>query len=333
MKNRIKSNFCLLLLSLWFSLSGIGTSDAQQSVKCVAVITEINGEALIKAVGTNAFNKASWGDKLFKGDQIATSDKSEVKILFSENNSILVLGPKSMITISGQESPVTQPIGNVKKISSASMIDLSALTSVREEKKDVGALAGVRSVTFGQAIELTSPYNTIIKTDRPSFSWRTEKPFDKFTVNLYNSKGLVWSKKVSELNMNYPEGEKGLEFGESYFWNVEGEYLINTDKSSNHKFSVLPIEKLKEIGNNESVIRDTFKDNPESSSLHTVLGAYYIDQGLLQDAITEFQVISKINADAALPHEMLGSLYSEVGEKDKAIEELKMALKLKNKDN
>ena len=51
-------------------------------------------------------------------------------------------------------------------------------------------------------------------------------------------------------------------------------------------------------------------------------------QGLLQDAINEFQVISKINTDAALPHEILGSLYSEVGDKDKAIDELQKALTL-----
>jgi hypothetical protein len=331
MKNRMKYNFCLIILSLFF-LSGHRITYAQQSVKRLAVITEINGEALIKEVGASGFTKASWGDHLSKGDQIATSDKSEVKLLFSESNSILVLGPKSMITISGNESPVTQPLGNVKTISSASMINLSALTSGREEKKDVGALAGVRSGDPDQAIEVTTPYNTLIKTDRPSFSWQTKKTFDKFTVNLYNSKGLVWSKKVAGLSMQYPESEKGLEFGESYFWNVEGEYLIDTYKSANRKFSLLPFEKLKEIGNNESIIKDTFKDNPESSSLHSVLGAYYIDQGLLQDAITEFQVIAQINADAALPHEMLGSLYSDVGEKDKAIEELQKALTLKNKE-
>jgi hypothetical protein len=332
MKNRLKSNFCLILLSLLVSLYGIRTSHAEQSVKCVAVITEINGEALIKALGASGFTKASWGDQLFKGDQIATSDKSEVKLLFSDN-SLKVLEPNKMITISGNEYTSTQPLGNVKTFSSASMINLSALTSDREEKKDIGALAGVRAWSTDLTIELTSPNNTLIKTDRPSFSWETKQTFDKFTVNLYNSKGLVWSKKVSELSMKYPENEKGLEYGESYFWNVEGEYLIDTDKSANYKFTVLPLEKLKEIGGNESIIRDTFKDNPESSSLHSVLGAYYIDQGLLQDAITEFQIIAKINVDAALPHEMLGSLYSAVGEKDKAIEELQKALMLKNKDN
>ena len=77
----------------------------------------------------------------------------------------------------------------------------------------------------------------------------------------------------------------------------------------------------------------SFKNDPESSSLHSVLGAYYINTGLLQDAIIEFQIIAKLNIDAALPHELLGSLFSEVGNKDKAIDELQKALKLeKDKD-
>ncbi len=321
-----------ILLILVFSLSGLRLSQAQQPAQCLAVITEINGEALLKKVNRSEFSKAYWGTQLFRGDEIKTSDRSEVKLLFS-NSSFIVLGANSMITISGKESPATESIGDVKNISSAMMVNLSALTLKREDKNDVGALAGVRSVTTDKAIELTSPYNTLIKTNRPAFFWITKKSYDNYIVNLYNTRGLVWSKKISESTMKYPENEKGLEFGESYFWNVQGEYLIETDKSANCKFSVLSVEKSKEVADNEAVIRNTFNNDPESSSLHSVLGAYYVNEGLLQDAIGEFQIIAKINMDAALPHEILGSLYSEVGDKDKAIDELQKALILaKNKD-
>jgi len=332
MGNVIQSKTGLVLLLLVFSLSGMRLSQAQQPSSCLAVITEINGEALLKKVNRSEFSKASWGTQLFQGDEIKTSDKSEVKLLFS-NSSLITLGPNSMIKISGKESPATEKTGNIRNISSASMVNLSDLIPKREDKNDAGALAGLRSVTTDQAIELTAPNNTWIKTDRPSFSWVTKKSFDNYVVNLYNSKGLVWSKKVSENIIKYPENEKGLEFGESYFWNVEGEYLIDTDKSANHKFSVLSLEKFREVEENENTIRNTFKNDPESSSLHSVLGAYYINKGLLQDAIIEFQVIAKLNIDAAMPHELLGSLYSEVGDKDKAIDELQKALILaKNKD-
>jgi hypothetical protein len=322
----------LVVLLFIFLLSGLRLIQAQQPSQCLAVITEINGEVFLKKVNRNEFSKASWGIQLFQGDEIKTSDKSEVKLLFS-NNTLISLGSNSKIKIAGKESPATETTGNVRNISSAAMVNLSDLIPKREDKNDVGALAGLRSGSSEQSIELTSPNNTLIKTDHPSFSWIVKKSFDNYVVNLYNSKGLVWSKKVSENAMKYPENEKGLEFGESYFWNVEGEYLIDTDKSSNHKFSVLSLEQSKEVEENENTIRNTFKNDPESSSMHSVMGAYFINKGLLQDAIIEFKTIAKLNSDAALPHELLGSLYSEVGDKDKAIDELQKALTLsKNRE-
>ena len=327
----MQSKTGLIILILSFSLSGFRFSLAQQPAFCLAVITEINGEAFLKKVNKSEFSKTCWGTQLFEGDEIKTSDKSEAKLLFS-NSSFISLGPNSMIKISKKESPATEPVGDVRNILSM-IINLSNYTLEREEKNDVGALAGLRSGSTEQSIGLTCPCNTLIKTDRPSFSWVTKKSFDNYVVKLYNSKGLVWSKKVSENTMSYPENEKGLEFGESYFWNVEGEYPFNTGETANHKFSVLSLEKSKEVKENENTIRNTFKNDLESSSLHSFLGAYYYNIGLLQDAICEIQIIAKINMDAALPHEILGSLYSEVGDKDKAINELQKALiMIKNKD-
>ncbi len=328
MKSQAKlfPSICLFFLSVCL------TSVGQQTGQCLAVITELNGEVQFKKEAGKEFSKASWGTQLFQGDQVKTSANSEVSLLFSNSN-FVTLGPNGTMTISGKKPSETEPSGNVRNISSAMMVNISALTLKKDNKKDVGALAGLRSDNTEQAIELTSPYNTLIKTNRPLFSWNAKKSFDKYNVNLYNSKGLVWSRKVSGNTMKYPENEKGLEFGESYFWNVEGEALIDNDKSTNHKFSVLTLEKSKEVGEQEAVIINTFKNEPESSNLHSVLGAYYINQGLLQDAINEFQTISKINTDATLPHEILGSLYTDVGNKDKAIEELQKALALtKNKD-
>ena len=328
----IQAHKYLIFLILVLSITGLKRSDAQQSAQCLAVITEIKGKALYREAGMNQFEKATWGVRLFNGDQVSTDDKSEVRLLYSDN-SFITVGPNSMITISGSTPVATVQAGEVKTISSSIGINFSALTFKKTESKDVGALAGVRSADFEHVIELGAPYSTIIRTDRPTFTWIPKTSYDSYTVNLYNSKGLVWSKKVVESTLRYPEDENGLKFGETYFWNVEGEYLINTDKSSNHKFTLLTPEKFKEVETKESSLRNAFRDDPESSSLHSVLGALYIDQGLLQDAINEFQVISKINEDAPMPHEIMGSLYSEVGEKDRAIQELKKALALTNGKN
>ncbi len=328
----MKSKSTCIFLILGILFSGMRSIIAQPDPKCLAVITEINGEALLRKANKSEFIKASWGTQLFQGDEIKVSGKSEVNVLFSNGN-LINLGPNSMVRISGKETAATGNKDKVKNISSAAIFDLSAFALKKEKEKDVGALAGLRSVAGDRTIELTAPNNTLIKTDRPSFSWTAKKSYDNYTVNLYNSGGLVWKKKVSGYTLIYPENEKGLDFGTPYFWNVEGEYLIETDKSANNTFSVLSLEESREVEQNEKVIKETFKNDPGSSSLHTVLGAYYINNGLLQDAINEMQIVAKINSDAPMPHEILGSLYSEVGNKDRAIEELQRALILsKNSD-
>jgi hypothetical protein len=253
------------------------------------VITGINGNVVVNKVNKTEV-KACWGTQLFQGDQLNTSSNSEATLTFS-NNTLVKLGSNSMITISANEVSPASTSGNVRKISSASMINFSALTLKRENKKETGALAGLRSDNTEETIRLTSPCNTVLKTTRPVFSWTTKNAYDKYIVNLYNSKGLVWSKKVSGNTMNYPEPEKELDYGESYFWNVEGEGLIDNEKSDSHKFSVLTVEKSKEVTSQETEIRNTLGDEPEISTLHTVLGSYYINQGLLQDAIEEFLII------------------------------------------
>jgi hypothetical protein len=293
----------------------------------MAVITGKSGNVELKKSGSNEFVKAEWGTQLFRGDQIRTENSSEVSLTFTDGN-VLTLGPAGTMTLGAGNNPAAPKGGNVKKVTAGMMSNMSALTGKRAEKKDFGALAGLRSAAVQDPIELISPNSTLIKTDRPTFIWSPNKPYERFVVNLYNNKGLVWSSKVSETSLKFPEKEKSLQPGETYFWNVEGEDLIDNKKSSSFSFSVLPADRSKEVIDQEQLIRMTFDNDSESSSLHSFLGAYYMNQGLLEDAIREFEIISKMNPDAPLPHEILGSLYSDTGKKDKAIEELQKALAL-----
>ena len=269
----IRSKSTLILSIFVSSLSGLNITLAQQSLKCIAVITEISGDVFVRKHDKTAFVKALWGTQLFQGDQIKTSDRSQASLLYANSN-LIKLDANSVITISiNESSAASQPKEMPRNISAAMMGNFSALTFRRDENEEKGWLVELRSGNEDQTIKLTSPYNTLIKTYRPSFSWITNKSFDSYKVNLYNSRGLVWSKKASGCTLNYPENEKELEFGESYFWNVEGEDLIDTDKSSSCRFSVLSVDKSKEVEGQETVIRTTFRDEPEGSNLHSILGA------------------------------------------------------------
>jgi hypothetical protein len=312
--------------------SGVQKLDAQDQTQYMALITAKTGNVLMKKAGKTEFTKTDWGTQLFKGDQVKTEGNAEVSLTFSDGT-IIRLAPGRVFEVSGSNPTSPAVSGSVKKATTSMMASMSALNTKRENSKDVGALAGLRSMGIEEPIELISPFNTLIKTNRPTFTWIPKKQYDKFVVNLYNSKGLVWSNRVSQNSLKFPEGEKGLEQGETYFWNVEGEDLLDNKKSASYKFSVLSLQKSREVEDQEAMIRKTFDNDSDSSSLHSFLGAFYINQGLLQDAINEFEIISGMNPDAPLPHEILGSLYSDVGNKEKAIEELQKALALsKNRE-
>ena len=317
----------IMLLIMIFSFISTKLLVSQQVTKCLAVITEINGDVLFKKANKSEFVKTFWGAQLYQGDQVKTSKKSGVSLLFSNGN-LIDLESNSMITISKKHSSENETKESFKNIESELIADFSILTLRRDDKGEIGALVGLRTVYIDRQVVLLSPYNTLINTNLPSFSWFSKKSFDNFNVKLYNSNGLLWSKEISENKMEYPGDEEELEYGESYFWHVEGEDLIDTYKSVNQGFSILSQEKSIEVGAQEKRIKDLFRDDPNSCSFHSVLGFYYIKKGLLEDAIKEFKMISEINANAPLPHEILGKLYNDTGKKDMAIAELQKALQL-----
>ena len=307
----------VLILLLWFPLN----LHAQLSGSALAVISDVKGDVTLSKAGSDESLKAVFGTQLAQGDQLETGKKASVTLLFTNGN-LISLGPGSNITISGNQSGASRNIG-------AGMAgNFSDLAMRQDQRGEMGVLMDLRSDETAQQILPLSPCNTMISTDRPTLSWESLKPADEFVVRLYNGEGLVWEKRTTATHLEFPEDESGLEFGASYFWNVEGEDLINSFRSLNQKFTVLNEEKIYEIKEEEKKLSGIFSDDPGNSSLHSLLGAYYAKAGLLEDAIRAFEQVRDANPDATLPHEILGGLYSDVGKKDLAIAELKKALML-----
>ena len=300
---------------------------AQTNQEYLALITDSNGDVTVKRASRDVFQKARWGMQLFENDKVKTSESSSIQILFS-NNSLIELGANSMLTISrmGRSSPenVTSILDGGEKFGSA-----HTMVALRETKDgEVGVLAGLRSGGTGQAIGLLSPRNTKLKTCRPTFTWRSHKDFEAFKLTVLNSRGIQWTRTTSETTLAYPEDEKPLNGGESYFWHVEGVDLIESSKSERAGFSTLTPDELEKVGSVEKSLKETFADNPDCSSYHFLLGACYRENGLLQDAIHQFEQISQLHDSAPLPHEILGHLYNSIGIKERAIAELKTAIEL-----
>lgn len=319
-RERICFSFVLALLLL-FPRNIV----AQNSTSALAVISDVQGSVYLNKPGSDEPLKAVFGTQLVQDDQVETGRKASVTMLFSNGN-LISLGSNSNITISGNQS------GNPSRNIGAGMAgNFSDLAMRQDNRGEMGVLMDLRSDETSQQIIPLSPCNTMILTNTPGLKWVSRKPADEYVVRLYNGEGLVWEKHTTTTSLEFPQDEPDLEYGASYFWNVEGEELIHSFRSLNQKFTVLPEEKIKEIKQEEEKLIGMFTDDPGSSSLHSLLGAYYAKAGLFEDAIKAFELVRDSNPEATLPHEILGGLYSDVGKKDLAIAELQKALMLEKR--
>jgi len=299
---------------------------AQKNSSILAIVSDVSGDVFLKKAGKSREVKAVFGMQLIEGDQVKTNPMASASMLFS-NGDLLHVGPNSSIAISAQEKG-----DQITQISKELATSFSDLVMRQDKDGEMGVIMKLRSDTYSEQIMPLSPCNTGILTNRPGISWATEKPADEFVVRLYNSEGLVWEKKTTDTHLEFPEKEAILEYGASYFWNVEGQDLINSFRSLNQKFTILSEESIEELNAEKQKLLTLFPDHPDCSSLHSLLGSLYAKKGLYEEAIHEFEIVRDSNPEATLPHEILGGLYNDVGKKDLAIKELKQALTLE-KDN
>lgn len=288
-----------------------------------ALITDLSGSILVARADHADYTSAIWGMQLFAGDRVKTERGSKVSLLFSDN-SLIELGANSALTIS--EGP-----GAVAHSSARSLEEdlYGTLASLKQRSNAHGrALAGLRAGESDSPTTLISPRNTKVKELRPSFAWQPEKEYDGFVIKLYDASGLVWSRQAETNRLDYPEDEASLVPGRSYFWEVEGQSLLDAESSEKAGFSVLSEEELARVAERESAIELSLAGEENSTNYQFAVGAFYAREGLVESAIASFEEIAERHPHAVLPHEILGRLYEEIGLEDLAVAELEEAVAL-----
>jgi len=304
----------------------VGLSFPQETLPYQALITELTGNVQIKNALSNEFHKALWGMQIFKGDRIKTENDAQVSLLFS-NKSFITLGPNSNMTISDNALSGNNGYKSIKNVDSEMLADLSILSLQETINGEMGLLAGLRSDN-NQQIEIIHPRNTKIMTLKPNLKWFSKNSFDQFKISLFDENGKLWTKEIAATSMKFPENEPPLNYGQSYFWYVEGVGLFENTKSQSLGFQIVSQEEVKRIEAQKAKIHSMFEDTQENDSYKFLLGSLYKNEGFFDEAISNFIKIAETNPTASVPHQILGNLYSQIGLKDKAISELKKAVEL-----
>jgi len=312
----------LFLLTAWVS------SDALAQSERVALITEIRGEVALAKAGSESFNKVDWGTPLFEGDRVRTAASSEAILLFSNSN-MLTVSSGNTFTVSAGSVSSPSLSGPVRSVDGDLMAAASDLTLHRAGQGEIEVLGGLRSGGSASEIDLNYPRNSKISTANPHFTWTSEGDFDGFRVLVRSADGEIWSGETYEMELSYPDSAPALQPGTTYFWQVEGEDMLDVASSPLVSFEVISSEDMARVEAGTAQINSLFDGQNVTSGQLYMIGSMYVKNGLLADAVETFKQISMENPSSPMAYEILGKLYYEIGLKDEAVRSLQTAIALK----
>lgn len=313
----------LIALLVWMSARHSNAQDAEH----LALITDLEGAVgIVRAAGGNPV-VARWGTPLFEGDEVKTEEAAGASILFANNN-LVTLGPSSSMTIKGGPGSAVERSGAVRTIDGPLLADVSGLTMHRTGQGDISALGTLRSGGTVDGVEPLAPRSTMVQNPQPVFEWHASSSMESFAVRVFDDSGLIWTGETRDRRLQYPSDAPALLPDREYLWQVEGEDMLEIVKSAMVPFTLLSPNAREEVAARESALRAQFSDDPHGSNVNFVLGSYYVQVGLLSQAISSFEGIADRHPDASMPYEILGKLYTDVGLKDAAIGAFQRAIAL-----
>jgi hypothetical protein len=149
---------------------------------------------------------------------------------------------------------------------------------------------------------IVSPVGKVVGTDAPTFRWRSVPGAGSYVLEVFDQD---FNKVASSGELKSTSWQQKLDRGKTYSWQVtarkDGEILKAPQRPQpDARFRVLDRKTADEL----SALR---RNNPGS---HFVLGVAYANAGLIDEAIREFEMLSRQNPGKELPKKMLRQLRS-----------------------
>jgi len=287
----------------------------------VALLTEVSGSVDVARAGSNTFNTADWGSPLFEGDRVRTAAGAEAVVLFSNNN-LTTVSAGNTFTVSG-----TAP-GSGRSVSGSIISSDADLTLHRAGQGEIEVLGGLRNSGANSVLGLTYPVNTRVMTSRPTFAWTAGDDFEVYTLSLRSSAGVIWEGETEDTSLDLPSDVPALEAGQTYYWEVTGEAMLDEVSSGLMSFEIMDATSQTALDEGIASLEEMYAGEELGSAYYYLLGTLYAQHGALGEAIGAFEWIAEHHPASGSVHRILGNLYAEAGMKDDAIRALKKAANL-----
>ncbi|NIM20558.1 MAG: hypothetical protein GTO51_10070 [Candidatus Latescibacteria bacterium] len=281
----------------------------------LAVMLSCRGDVVVIKGGEGSI-KGSFGLALEAGDKIKTGEASHAEILFDNGNWIEV-GPSSSMQLKDSK---------IKESSSTGMGGKSFQTVQNflklKDAKGTSFLADLRSDQKSPQLRPTSPCQTKIRGDKPTFRWAAFDPSAALRLTLYNEEDIHWQHDIKGVaSLSYPDDAPPLVSGVAYSWALEttDPRIFPPLRSQVVFFEVLPSEENAKV---ETILVEIEKHKkPSASAYHLLRASLFFGHGLMEAAIDE--TLKALEYDARNPalHSILARLYAEVGRTEEALGE------------
>ena len=195
------------------------------------------------------------------------------------------------------------------------MEGIGGIFSVEKKRETLTAIPGIRKKVEEEemGVRVLHPRNSMILTGRPHFRWRTGGQTRSFMVSLTlkGMTGRLWTLNTNETEIPYPEEQKALERGQTYFLRVAS--TDDPSLSDEVYFRVLEDQKAEEVRHFTRQMQGLQKSNPDDSTPGFILATYYKKTGLYHRALVQLDALEKENPGERFIMEEKGEIFAKIG--------------------
>lgn len=319
---RIEVSRVLLILILasvaWYG--GISEA-AAQSVTPVALAASVSGDATFCKAGSNKWKRLYVLSELGAGDKIRIGSKSNARIYFYKDTHSEILNSPCTIAITADSCKLEKgEAACVKKVPPYKGIDSSQ--SIKVSNEQFGGFI-TKQVTVG--VDILQPLGAIADK-QPSFQWKAVSGATAYKVSLLNEDGdEMWGQTTKDTNLPYPASNESLSFGQRYQVKVNALSDKTVIGKGECRFSIVTLEISEKLKDLKAEVNREIQQAPKDTAPYAVLLAFYMQNGLLEDALKMCSTLCQMDPENADVHYWMSQIYKLRGMEEKSKEELKKA--------
>ena len=294
----------------------------------VAIVYELKGKVSVLETNAKSWHKASLMKLLQAGDKVRV-DKSSMAVIvfFSDGHGEKIsspgevtIGEKTLIAEQGKKLIIAQippdkdlPLPQTSNNMSDQILGVTYREVMMEN--ETGTI-------------LTVNPSMSIMTSTPSFKWVSVPESKEYQFKLIDeNEQPVWQRTVVDNTLTYPPGEKPLELGKRYYWEVKA-YMENKIIAMGFSsFDILTEKNIEEIRFLQKKFQNEVKKEPSNKNLYVRMSVVYLENKLYDEALPLLRKLESMVPEDPTIHGWLGVVYRNKGMQAESDNEFSLAKK------